>query len=177
MPKTAPPATSQSPIPSELIEAKIYLIRGLKVMLDSDWQATGWKPVLWSSSQAQSDFMFQLSPKNQTMRSQFVIASRWEYPLLSVCFTEHGMAMLSSVLNSDHAVHMNIHHNPRLRQVRRCLPPQRLGPQNRAAIGGRRTRRTVHRHQGHRELGKSVRTEFRKLESRRRKACIGFVSE
>jgi hypothetical protein len=53
--------------------------------------------------------MFRLSPKEaDLMRSQIVTASKRNIRYQPYAFTEHGVAMLSSVLNSDRAVQMNI---------------------------------------------------------------------
>jgi len=56
-----------------------------------------------------SDFMFQLTPSEAAnLRSQFVTSSWGGRRTPPYAFTEHGVAMLSSVLNSDRAVQMSI---------------------------------------------------------------------
>jgi hypothetical protein len=56
-----------------------------------------------------SDFMFQLTPNEAAnLRSQFVTSSWGGRRTPPYAFTEHGVAMLSSVLNSDRAVQMSI---------------------------------------------------------------------
>ncbi|MDI7267885.1 MAG: ORF6N domain-containing protein [Myxococcota bacterium] len=56
-----------------------------------------------------SDFMFQLTPEEYAaMRSRFVISSRRGRGRAPFAFTEHGVAMLSSVLRSRRAVQVNI---------------------------------------------------------------------
>ena len=56
-----------------------------------------------------SDFMFQLSTEEtQSLRSQFATSKRGGRRYLPYVFTEQGVAMLSSVLNSDRAVQVNI---------------------------------------------------------------------
>jgi len=109
----------QSPavVPVELIEKKIYLIRGHKVMLDSDLaELYGVKTkVLLQSvkrniNRFPSDFMFQLSKEEfDNLRSQIVTSkSRGGRRYLPYAFTEQGVAMLSSVLRSERAIQVNI---------------------------------------------------------------------
>jgi len=106
------------PIPIEFIERRIYLIRGQKVMLDSDlaelYQVETRiliQAIKRNLERFPSDFMFQLTKEeSENLRSQIVISSS-EYGgrrYLPYIFTEHGVAMLSSVLNSKRAVQMNI---------------------------------------------------------------------
>ncbi|MCL2440704.1 MAG: ORF6N domain-containing protein [Treponema sp.] len=98
------------------VKKLIYDIRGQKVMLDSDL-AILYGVELRSLNQAVKrnidrfpfDFMFQLTDdewKNQ--RSQFVIFSKDTRKYRPFAFTEHGILMLSSVLNSAKAVEINI---------------------------------------------------------------------
>jgi phage regulator Rha-like protein len=58
-----------------------------------------------------ADFMFRLSLEEQkSLRSQFVTSKRFQHSkYLSFAFTEQGVAMLSSVLNSERAIQVNIH--------------------------------------------------------------------
>ena len=106
-------------IPIEFIERKIYLIRGIKVMLDSDLAMLYGVPtkrlneqVKRNKSRFPSDFMFQLSSKEFGLidRSQFATGSQKhrDPKYAPYVFTEHGVAMLSSVLNSKKAVEVNI---------------------------------------------------------------------
>jgi len=110
---------SQAIIPVELIERKIYLIRGHKVMLDSDLaQLYGVETrVLLQSvkrniSRFPEDFMFQLTKEEyDSLRSQIVILKpgRGKHrKYLPYVFTEQGVAMLSSVLKSERAIQVNI---------------------------------------------------------------------
>lgn len=105
-------------ISAETIECKIFLVRGHKVMLDSDLAALYGVPtkilvqaVKRNARRFPTDFMFQM--KNQEvadLRSQFV-TSRLEHGgrrYDPYAFTEQGIAMLSSVLNSDRAIEVNI---------------------------------------------------------------------
>jgi hypothetical protein len=119
LPKPKPSAANQLPIPVELIARRIYRIRGQKVMLDSDLAELYQVPtkrlneaVKRNLDRFPSDFMFQLSKAElENWRSQFATsnpAARMGLRRPPYAFTEHGVAMLSSVLNSDRAVQMNI---------------------------------------------------------------------
>ncbi len=104
-------------VPIEVIERKILLIRGLKVMLSTDLaQLYDVEPrvlvqaVKRNIERFPEDFMIQLSMEEFTnLKSQFVISS-WGGMRRSTpyAFTEQGVAMLSSVLNSNRAVQVNI---------------------------------------------------------------------
>ena len=103
-------------IPDEIISNKIFLIRGLKVMLDKDLAemygvSTGNlnKAVKRNIKRFPEDFMFQLNSNEfEILLFQFGIA-RWggtrSFPY---AFTEQGVAMLSGILNSDRAIAVNI---------------------------------------------------------------------
>lgn len=100
----------------KLIEKKIYLIRGQNVMLDSDLaQLYGVETrvliqaVKRNINRFPSDFMFQLTSEEfNNLRSQIVISSHGGRRYLPYVFTEQGVAMLSSVLNSERAIKVNI---------------------------------------------------------------------
>jgi hypothetical protein len=108
-------------IPIERIERSILLIRGQKVMLDRDLarlygvetRALN-QAVRRNIDRFPTDFMFRLTREEIMRISQFVISSaRPEIRTLKfsknvMAFTEHGVAMLSSVLNSSRAVQVNI---------------------------------------------------------------------
>src|SRR5215469_8790310 len=98
------------------IQNMIYDIRGQKVMLDSDLAAL-YGVELRSLNQAvkrnidrfPSDFIFQLTDEEwKNQRSQFVIFSKDTRKFKPYAFTEHGILMLSSVLNSPRAIEINI---------------------------------------------------------------------
>lgn len=100
------------------IQNKIYEIRGLKVMLDRDL-ATLYEVETRILNQAvrrnidrfPPDFMFQLTAKEfQNWKSQIVTSNSEKMGLrkLPLAFTEQGIAMLSSVLNSEKAINVNI---------------------------------------------------------------------
>jgi len=105
-------------VPREVIEQKIYLFRGQKVMLDSDlarlYEVTTFnlnKSVKRNLDRFPEDFMFQLSDKEfESLRFHFGISKPGRggrrYP--PYAFTEQGVAMLSSVLNSKRAIRVNI---------------------------------------------------------------------
>jgi hypothetical protein len=101
---------------SKSIERRIYLIRGHKVMLDADlaelYRVTTKRlnqQVRRNCARFPSDFMFQLTvDEAANLRSQFA-TSRWGGRRTPpYVFTEHGVAMLSSVLKSARAVQMSI---------------------------------------------------------------------
>ena len=108
---------NKSLIPVEKIASKIFLIRNEKILLDSDLAdlygvETGAlkQAVRRNLNRFPSDFMFQLTKKEyQFLRSQIVILKRGQHTkYLPFAFTEQGVAMLSSVLNSEKAVQVNI---------------------------------------------------------------------
>jgi hypothetical protein len=116
--KTAAWATDRLPVPVEMIERRIYLIRGQRVMLDADLADLYHVPtkalnqaVRRNLERFPDDFMLQLTDEEaESLRSQTVTSKkgRGGRRTAPYAFTEHGVAMLSSVLNSDRAVHMNI---------------------------------------------------------------------
>ncbi|MBI5375523.1 MAG: ORF6N domain-containing protein [Candidatus Schekmanbacteria bacterium] len=106
-------------IPIEVIEKKILLIRGQKVILDWDLAELYDVEIRVLNQAVQRnivrfpyDFMFQLTKEeNSFLRSQFVTLKRGRgqhRKYLPYAFTEQGVAMLSSVLNSERAVQVNI---------------------------------------------------------------------
>lgn len=102
----------------ELIQSKIYEIRGQRVMLDFDLAALYQvetrvlnQAVKRNIDRFPTDFMFQLSPNEWAdISSQFVMTSRSKRPktALPLAFTEHGVVMLSSVLRSDIAIQISV---------------------------------------------------------------------
>ncbi|MFZ3066299.1 MAG: ORF6N domain-containing protein [Nitrospirota bacterium] len=102
-------------VPVEVIEGKIYMIRGQKVMLDRDLaQLYGVETRVLNQAVRRNidrfppDFMFPLTRDEIMNLSQIVISSRIKHAPNVFVFTEHGVAMLSSVLNSPQAVQVNI---------------------------------------------------------------------
>lgn len=102
----------------EKVERKIFLIRGQKVMLDSDLAELYEvetkiliQAVKRNIQRFPVDFMFQLENQElMRLRSQFVTSNkgRGGRRYLPYTFTEQGIAMLSSVLNSERAIQVNI---------------------------------------------------------------------
>lgn len=98
------------------IEPKILTIRGVKVMLDSDLAAlhgviTGRlnEAVKRNLMCFPEEFMFRLTKEEwQNLKSQIALSSWGGRRKLPLVFTEHGVTMLSSVLNSPRAVQINI---------------------------------------------------------------------
>ncbi len=98
-------------VPTERIERSIFLIRGLKVMLDRDlaqlYQVETralLQAVKRNLDRFPPDFMFQLTrDEYQDLRSQSVISSWGGRRYLTFAFTEQGVAMLSSVLRGMRA--------------------------------------------------------------------------
>ena len=106
-------------LPAPAISQKIYFLRKTRVMLDSDlahlYGVTTKnlnKAVKRNSDRFPSDFMFQVKEKElQILRFQSGTSSRAVHGgrrYMPYAFTEHGVAMLSSVLHSDRAVQVNI---------------------------------------------------------------------
>ncbi|MBU1752562.1 ORF6N domain-containing protein [bacterium] len=99
----------------ERIEAKILLIRGQKVMLDRDLAELYGvetrvlnQAVRRNINRFPEDFMFSLTREEIRDLSQFVISSKIKHAPNVFVFTEQGVAMLSSVLNSERAILVNI---------------------------------------------------------------------
>ena len=109
---------SKQLVPVELIENKIYLIRGHKIMLDRDLAALYGvetkvlkQAVKRNLKRFPEDFMFVFSPSEfADWRSQFVTSKNDKMGLrhAPMTFTEQGVAMLSTVLNSERAIEVNI---------------------------------------------------------------------
>ena len=128
MPHKKKLTTTRLSIHVQLIERKIYLIRGQKVMIDFDlaelYGVTTKRlneQVSRNKKRFPADFMFRLTKEEaEFLRSQFVISKslrsqfatsntgRGGRRYLPYAFTEQGVAMLSSVLNSEQAIEVNI---------------------------------------------------------------------
>jgi hypothetical protein len=106
----------KSIIPIEVVSQRIFFIRGLKVMLDADLAelyaistARLNEQVKRNKDRFPQDFMFQLNDDEfENLRSQIATSSWGGRRILPYAFTEHGVAMLPSVLRSPRAVQMNI---------------------------------------------------------------------
>lgn len=104
-------------IPDEIISSKIYFIRQQKVMLDNDLAELYnvetkqlKRQVRRNIERFPEDFMFELTQnENEILRYQFGTLKRGEHTkYLPMAFTEQGVAMLSSVLNSPTSIKVNI---------------------------------------------------------------------
>ena len=113
MPHTKKFTNNSLAVSVQLIERRIYLIRGHKVMIDVDLAELYDVPtkrlneqVRRNSKRFPVDFMFQLTKvEAEALRSQFATSRSGHGGRRSLpyAFTEQGVAMLSSVLNSDRA--------------------------------------------------------------------------
>ena len=186
--KKTPTIAEQVPVRLEIIERRIYLIRGQKVMLDSDLAELYQVPtkrlneaVKRNFDRFPEDFMFQLTDQEtDSLRSQFATSNVGRggrrYP--PYAFTELGVAMLSSVLNSERAVQMNILIMRAFVKLRELLATHK--------DLARKIEKLEATQKGHavmlalvvkdiQTLATTVKKEFRKLkEPRRRKPSIGF---
>lgn len=103
-------------IPNEVVISKIYYIREQKVMLDSDLAELYGvetrvlnQQVKRNQDRFPEDFMFQLTDIEwETLKSQNETSSWGGRRKLPYVFTEHGVLMLSSALNSKKAIAVNI---------------------------------------------------------------------
>jgi hypothetical protein len=108
--------TKTSFLPAERIEKCIYIIRGEKVLLSPDLARLYDvetkvlnQAVRRNLARFPEDFMFQLTAEEMAiLRSQIVTSSWGGHRYRPYAFTEQGVAMLSSVLNSERAVQVNI---------------------------------------------------------------------
>ena len=105
-----------SVIPDEAVINKIYFIRDEKIMLDRDLAELYGVETKRLNEQVKrnidrfpEDFMFQLTESEfENLKSQIATSSWGGRRTLPYAFTEHGVLMLSSVLNSDLAIKVNI---------------------------------------------------------------------
>jgi len=110
-------AISKPPLRAEDISQRIHTLRGHRVMLDADLAELYCVPtkrlneaVRRNATRFPEDFMFRLTEDEvEILRSQFATSRLWGgrryFPYV---FTEQGVAMLSSVLNSEQAIQVNI---------------------------------------------------------------------
>ncbi len=122
-------------IPQEVIQSKIFLVHGQKVMFDKDLAklygvTTGalTQAVKRNVGRFPNDFMYQLTKQEFTaLISHFVISKgRGGTRQLPYAFTEHGILMLSSVLNSERAVQVNIQIMRTFTQLREMLASNKV---------------------------------------------------
>lgn len=106
-------------VSDELVVSRIHTIRGCKVMMDRDLAELYGVPtkalkqaVRRNAERFPEDFMFEMSSEElEQWRSQIVTSNpsdRMGLRHAPFCFTEHGVLMLSSVLNSPAAIAVNI---------------------------------------------------------------------
>ena len=103
-------------VPDEIIMNKIYYIRGQKVMLDSDLAELYGvetrrlnEQVARNADRFPEDFMFRLNENEfESLMSQIATSKRGGRRKLPYMFSEHGVLMLSSILNSKQAIQVNI---------------------------------------------------------------------
>ena len=102
-------------VPMEVVKSRIYLIRGQKVLLDRDLaEMYGVETRVLNQAVRRNidrfpeDFMIPLSRDEIRNLSQIVISPGFKHAPNVFAFTEQGIAMLSSVLNSARAVQVNI---------------------------------------------------------------------
>ena len=103
-------------IPDEVVMNKIYVVRSQKVMLDKDLAELYnvetkqlKRAVRRNADRFPDDFMFELSKEEfDNLRNQIGTSSWGGTRYAPMAFTEQGVAMLSSVLNSDRAIKVNI---------------------------------------------------------------------
>ena len=185
-----PTPAGRRPAPMELIGQRIYVIRSQKIMLDSDLaelyrvetKALN-RAVKRNPARFPADFMFRLTDDEAgSLRCQFGTSNenRGGRRYLPYVFTEHGVAMLSSVLNSERAVQMNILIVRAFVKLREVLATHREL--------ARKMQRMEHTQKDHAEvlsimvkdiqdLEKKVMKGFRNLRTpNRRKPRIGFIA-
>jgi len=101
----------------EIVENRIFLIRGKKVMIDRDLAELYGietkqlkRAVKRNINRFPSDFMFELTnDENKLLRCQFGTLKKGQHSkYMPFAFTEQGVAMLSSVINSGRSIEVNI---------------------------------------------------------------------
>ena len=104
-------------IPLEIVEHRIFIIRGHKVMIDRDIAELYGVETKYLNRQVRSnsarfpeEFMFQLTIKerNELVQICHRFKTMKHSTSMPYAFTEHGVAMLSGVLNSERAIKINI---------------------------------------------------------------------
>ena len=103
-------------VPIELIQSKIIVVRDEKVMIDRDLAELYSvetkqlkRAVRRNLDRFPADFMFELTREEyNSLRSHFGTSSWGGTRYLPMAFTEQGVAMLSSILNSKRAIEVNI---------------------------------------------------------------------
>jgi hypothetical protein len=116
--------------PQHVVESRIIMLRGQRVMLGSDIAQLYGVPVRRLNEQVKrnlrrfpGDFMFQLTPEEDRVLKSQIATSSWggARRALPYAFTEQGVAMLSSVLRSERAVLVNVEIMRAFVRLRRIL--------------------------------------------------------
>lgn len=167
-------------IPIERIERSILVIRGYRVMLDSDLAALYGvetrvlvQAVKRNWDRFPRDFMFQLTKEEfDNLRSQTVISKQWggrRYP--PYAFTEHGAVMLASVLNTPIAIRASIYVVRAFVQLREVLTTHKELAQKLTEL--------EHKIEKHDESIRSILEAIRRLMTppKEQRRPIGFHSE
>jgi hypothetical protein len=172
------------PLSLELIKRRIFIVRGQEIMIDGDLAELYQVPtfrlnesVKRNRSRFPEDFMFQLTKEEaQNLTSQFAISSlrsqnailkRGQHrKYLPHAFTEHGVAMLSSVLKSKRAILMNIFIIRAFIQLRKMLIQHESL--------SRRVQKTEKVIKFHDEVLLAVVEDVKKLKNPRKINAIGF---
>ncbi len=116
-------------VSAEVIATRILIVRGKRVMLDSDLAVLYEvktkrlnEQVVRNRKRFPEDFMFQLTgEETDFLRSHFATSKRGGRRYLPYVFTQEGVAMLSSVLHSERAIMVNIQIMRAFAQLRRML--------------------------------------------------------
>ena len=188
MSRKRPSADTRLPVPAELIQRRIYLIRGEKVMLDSDLAElyhVSTKAlnlaVRRNTDRFPPDFMIELTPDEFEELKAYSGTSGWggrRYP--PKAFTEHGVAMLSSILKSKRAIQMNICIIRAFMKLREVLASHKALARKIEQLDSKQKDQAELLSivvQDIDELGRTVSREFKKLEpARRRRSSIGFIA-
>ena len=127
--------TNPEVFPDHIVLSKIFIIRDHKVMIDRDLAElyevetrTLNQAVRRNLQRFPEDFMFQMtSDELENWKSQIVISNKEKMGIRKppVVFTEQGVAMLSSVLNSERAIQVNIRIIRLFARIRELLIPNK----------------------------------------------------
>ena len=120
-------------VPAEQVQSKILFLRGVKVILDSDLAALYGvttkrlnEQIKRNNQRFPTDFMFQLNDEEvEILRSQFATTNKGSggRRYKPYAFTEHGVIMAASVLNSEQAVQASIYVVRAFVKLRQMLAP------------------------------------------------------
>lgn len=167
-------------IPDETIINKIYQLRNRKVMLDSDLSGLYDVETKRINEQVKrnlkrfpGDFMFQLTTEEwENLKSQNATSSWGGRRTLPYVFTEHGVLMLSSVLNSEKAIEVNI-------QIIRVFTKMRelLLTNETILCELEELKKSVNDHEEQFELIYGYLQKFSQTESQPRRNTIGYINE